>query len=337
MTIIDRGRRRTTLAARFGAFVAERHPFALEAALEAFEETLATGPDAAQGERGAEAIEVLREPLRQALRRRLSRSFPELPETTPGVSSAVRLERAAEALAEDCDGFLAREAITASLSADEKRELLRGMVLTRATDNRLKAFFAGGEVRYQGAGFQGKGFRSLGQEAIYAAPLRLRRGERYRASDGSWHGDVVAPVIRDLGAALAMHPEPETVRMVLNAQMAKAGPPMEGKDLHVGDFSRGILPATAPLSIATLNVAGLAFAFSRELPADGGFRVALSFIGEGGARSASGTRRSTSARPAGCPWSSASRTTAPPSRPRSRSSRRCGSSRTRRRATASPA
>ena len=54
------------------------------------------------------------------------------------------------------------------------------MVLTRATDNRLKTFFTGGEVRYGDASFQGKGFRSLGQEAIYAAAIRLRRGAAYR-------------------------------------------------------------------------------------------------------------------------------------------------------------
>ena len=50
------------------------------------------------------------------------------------------------------------------------------MVLTRATDNRLKTFFTGGEIKYGAASFQGKGFRSLGQEAIYAAAIRLRRG-----------------------------------------------------------------------------------------------------------------------------------------------------------------
>ncbi len=284
MTILDRRRHQTTLAQRFGAFVAERHPFALDRALEALDEVLAASPEDARLAPGPdpETLEGLREPLRRALRRRLSGTPPELPETTPGVSAAERLARETARLVEACDGFLAREAIATSLTADEKREILRGMVLTRATDNRLKAFFSGGEVRYEGAGFQGKGFRSLGQEAIYAAPLRLRRGERYRGSDGSWRGDVVAPVIRDVGAALAMHPAPETVRMVLNSQMAKAGPPMDGKDLHVGDFARGILPTTAPLSIATLNVAGLAFAFSREPADEGGSRVALSFIGEGG-------------------------------------------------------
>jgi 2-oxoisovalerate dehydrogenase E1 component len=157
--------------------------------------------------------------------------------------------------------------------------MLRGMILTRATDNRLKAFFTGGEVRFGETSFQGKGFRSLGQEAIYAGAIRLKRGPDFRAPDGTWRGDVVAPLIRDLGAALAMRPEPETIRMVLNAQMGKAGPPMEGKDFHIGDLSWGILPASAPLSISTMTIAGMAMAFSMR---GGDPRVAVSFIGEGG-------------------------------------------------------
>ena len=52
------------------------------------------------------------------------------------------------------------------------------MILTRAVDNRLKQFFLSGEVRYRDVPFQGKGFRSLGQEAIYAAAIRLKRGEQ---------------------------------------------------------------------------------------------------------------------------------------------------------------
>src|SRR5262249_57294662 len=136
----------------------------------------------------------------------------------------------------------------------------------------------GSELRYKGVAFQGKGFASLGQEAIYACAIRLRRGSAFRAPDGTWRGDVVAPLIRDVGAALAMRPEPETVRMVLNAQMGKAGPPMDGKDLHIGDFGWGILPATAPLAVSSLTAAGMALAFARE----GTGRVALCFIGEGG-------------------------------------------------------
>jgi 2-oxoisovalerate dehydrogenase E1 component len=265
---------RGDLAGRFAAFVADRHPFALAPALAALESCCRKDPG-----RDADAIDALREPFARSLAGILAGSPPEgLPETAPGVSVEERLVLAKTELLESCDGFLRREAIAASLTQDERLEILRGMVLTRATDNRLKSFFTGGEVRWGGVSFQGKGFRSLGQEAIYAAPLRLRRGDGYRAADGSWRGDVVAPLIRDLGAELAMRPEAESVRLVLAAQMGKAGSPMQGKDLHVGDFSWGVLPASAPLAISSLTAAGLAMAFAR----DESGRVAVSFIGEGG-------------------------------------------------------
>ncbi|HXV75141.1 MAG TPA: thiamine pyrophosphate-dependent enzyme, partial [Candidatus Polarisedimenticolaceae bacterium] len=225
------------------------------------------------------AIDEERGDVARRIRRALNDRLPaDTPETTPRVGAAERLQEAIERLVQDVDGFLAREAIAASLTADERRELLRGMMLTRATDNQLKAFFLGGDVRYGGVSFQGKGFRSLGQEAIYAAPIRLRRGREYRDARGAWHGDMVAPLIRDAGAALAMDPSAETVRMILNAQMGKAGPPMNGKDLHIGDLSLGIVPAAAPLSISSLTVAGIALGFARR----GEDRVALAFIGEGG-------------------------------------------------------
>ena len=137
------------------------------------------------------------------------------------------------------------------------------MMLTRATDNRLKAFFAGGEVRYGEGAFQGKGFRSLGQEAIYACGIRLRRGEPYLTSDG-WRGDVVAPLIRDLGVALAMKPDGETVRMVLSAQMAKAGPPMDGKDLHIGDLAHGHPAGRRAARDQHADRRGMAMAFAQE-------------------------------------------------------------------------
>ena len=203
---------------------------------------------------------------------------PDIPETTPGVTAQARLKAASQELLEDVDGFFARAAIAASLTPEERREILRGMVLTRAVDNRLKQLFIGSEVQFEGVPFQGKGFRSLGQEAIYAAAIRLRRGEAWRDRQRGWRGDVVGPIIRDLGVALAMHPAPATVRMVLNAQMAKQGPPMNGKDLHIGDWEWGILPATAPLSVSTMSIAGTALAFWRE----GTQRVAVSFIGDGG-------------------------------------------------------
>src|SRR3954470_17537677 len=265
----------TGLASRFGAFVAETHPFALAVALDAWDAANSGREPADQP-----AFEALRPALRRELLKRLQAAPlpPGLPDTTPRMTAESRLVQAHSEFVEACDGFVRRAALQASLTRDERLEMLRGMVLTRATDNRLKTFFTGGEVKYGAASFQGKGFRSLGQEAIYAAAIRLRRGEQFRAADGSWAGDVIGPVIRDLGATLAMRPEPRTVRMVLNAQMGKAGAPLEGKDLHIGDFANGILPPAAPLTTATLTIAGMAMAFWRE----GSGRIAVSFIGEGG-------------------------------------------------------
>ena len=54
---------------------------------------------------------------------------------------------------------------------------------------------------------------------------------------------------------------------------------MDGKDLHIGDFDWGILPPAAPLTTATLTMAGMAMAFcARRLAA----ASRVSFIGEGG-------------------------------------------------------
>ncbi len=268
--------RLTGLASRFAAFVAERHPLALPVAIDALETSRRGNKD-----EGAAAIEAMRAPFRRELARRLYQILvaPDgIDETTPGVTAVKRLEQARAEIVETCDGFLAREAIRASLTADERREILRGMVLTRAVDNRLKQLFMGGEVRWGERAFQGKGFRSLGQEAIYAGGIRLRRGPRFQKPDGTWNGDVLAPVIRDLGITLAMRNDEEAVRQVLSAQMGKAGPPMFGKDLHTGDWAWGVLPAAAPLAIGSLSIAGLAMGFWLE---DSG-RVAFSFIGEGG-------------------------------------------------------
>ena len=265
------------LASRFGAFVAERHPFALAIALEAFE---SAGVGAIKG-RDAVKLDAARTPFRRALAKALYDQViaPEgIAETAPGTTAIKRLEQARAEVVEACDGFLRRAAIEASLTKAERREILKGMCLTRSVDNRLKQLFMGGEVRWGEMAFQGKGFRSLGQEAIYAGAIRLHRGASYRKADGSWGGDVFAPVIRDLGMTLAMRHDEEAVAMVLRAQMGKSGPPMDGKDLHTGDFDWGVLPAAAPLAVGSLSMAGMAMAFMLE-KSD---RVALSFIGEGG-------------------------------------------------------
>lgn len=166
-----------------------------------------------------------------------------------------------------------RARLRASLTAEEKREILYGMLRTRYLDARLKKFFVSSEVKMpDGNPFQGKGFRSMGQEAIYAAGIRLRRGPAY-SENGRYTGDYVAPMIRDLGLALAMGLEPYDV---MAAQMGKPGVPTFGKDLHIGDFSKGILPPAAPIAISTGTTCGMGLALI------GSGRVIINCNGEGG-------------------------------------------------------
>ena len=261
---------------RLLSFIAERFPFALDLVTRA----VANCGDGEAPPAGPDAIRRHGDAVCAALTAIIATPVVEpRPETTPGVSAGQRRAAACDELLRGVADFYERESIAASLTHDERREILRGMVLTRAVDNRLKRFFTNGEVQFRNVPFQGKGFRSLGQEAVYAAAIRLRRGARHRGTGGQWGGDVVGPLIRDVGVALAMRPEAATVRMVLNAQMAKSGPPMDGRDLHIGDFAWGILPATAPLSISSLTLAGMALAFARGNTG----QVAVSFIGDGGA------------------------------------------------------
>lgn len=154
-----------------------------------------------------------------------------------------------------------------ALPQNMRINLLKGMVLTRVVDNTLKRLFMTGEISYQGKGFQGKGFRSLGQEAIYAAALALERGHQK---------DVIAPLIRDLGLVLAF--TNHDVISAINAQVAKEGLPLHGKDLHMGALQQGVLPPAAPLAIATCTLVGMAWASLLK----GEKRVFVSCIGEGG-------------------------------------------------------
>ncbi|MEE2961073.1 MAG: thiamine pyrophosphate-dependent enzyme [Myxococcota bacterium] len=196
-------------------------------------------------------------------------------EVTPFVSGTMRLNDAFEGVRIGVSGYWRREQLLREIDSNSQRWFYRGMCLTRLVDNRLKKSFLSGELRYGDKGVQGKGFRSLGQEAIYAGAWNLKRGTKHR-KDGVWKGDVVGPLIRDLGLFLAF--TDNDVAGALNAQMGKSGAPLDGKDLHLGAPELGVLPAAAPLAISTVTVTGMAMAMKlREEN-----RVAVSLIGEGG-------------------------------------------------------
>ncbi len=195
-------------------------------------------------------------------------------ELWPGTTQAAAARWSLEGLQEAVRGFFRRQQIKASISDAERLELYRTMALTRAVDDFLKQAFDRKAIRWEEYPSPQKGFRSTGQEAIVGAALPLRRPPQ--ATPGpAYDGDVIAPLIRDLGATLMFRPDPLHPILV---QYGKKGTPMEGRDLHVGDLEWGVLPAAAPLAIATQTLLGLAYAWKLR----GEPRVGVSFIGDGG-------------------------------------------------------
>lgn len=193
----------------------------------------------------------------------------------PGMTHAEAAARGRDALIELVRGFFVRQRIKAGITAAEKLLMLRTMHLARAVDSHLKAAFDAKTLRWGEHPSPQKGFRCLGQEAIVGAALRLRRPPEWAPGE-DYKGDVLSPMIRDLPAMLMFMPDP------LNPILAQAGllgTPFDGRDLHVGDFEWGVLPAAAPLAIATQTMIGLAYAWKLS----GEDRVGLACIGDGGA------------------------------------------------------
>src|SRR5256885_6070091 len=137
MTATDTpARTRAGLLARFASFVAERYPFALRPAVAALDMAIG-GDDNAP-------IDDLRAPLRRLLPQTLSDFLTpdataaqklrgEVPETTPGVGVGERLQQAIADVVDAADGFLRPEAVCASLTRGEKRNMLPGTLPPPAT------------------------------------------------------------------------------------------------------------------------------------------------------------------------------------------------------------
>jgi TPP-dependent pyruvate/acetoin dehydrogenase alpha subunit len=178
-------------------------------------------------------------------------------EMYPGRSLAGEAAATRDALLELARSFFERQRLKASLTADERRLMLRTMLLARAVDDVLKDAFDRKPLKWKDYPSPQKGFRSTGQEAIVGAALRLRRPPAYAPGAG-YKGDILSPLIRDLPAMLMFMPDP--LNPIL-AQGGLEGTPFGGRDLHVGDLDWGILPPSAPLTISTQNIAGMAYAW----------------------------------------------------------------------------
>ncbi len=187
-------------------------------------------------------------------------------EIIPRRSGSAYLDRRAVRMMRDVALCLRRIAYTASITVDDRFEWQRWMHRTRALDEHLKDLFMNGVKTPNGSQFGGKGFRSTWQEGVVACATSMARAIDL-SEDSIADADVVAPMIRDVGLALSMG---QTPLEIFNAQMGKADSYMDGgvdsaggRDLHVGNWHKRVLPPTAPLPIASATATGVALAANR--------------------------------------------------------------------------
>ena len=185
----------------------------------------------------------------------------------PGVTAGDAADWSRSALRDQIEGFYRRQEIKSSLTPAERLEMYRVMVLSRAVDELMKTLFQEKKIAWEGHASPQKGFRGFGQEAVVGLALRLRRG--------SEDGDIICPLIRGLPVTLMFTDDP--VAVVLS-QVGKIGTIFDGRDMHTGNLSKGVLPPTAPLAIGTQTLVGMAYA-AKLRKQD---RVFLSIMGEGG-------------------------------------------------------
>jgi pyruvate dehydrogenase E1 component alpha subunit/2-oxoisovalerate dehydrogenase E1 component alpha subunit len=149
------------------------------------------------------------------------------------------------------------------LDAERLLDLYRYIRLTRSLEERLVALFRQSKI-------VGGLFRSLGQEGeSVASAFALRRRD-----DNT--GDVLSPLIRNLGSMLVMGARPVEV---LRQYMAKGDAPAAGKELniHFTDFQRGFLGQISPLGDMVPVMAGVTLTFRQR----GEDRVGMVYLGDG--------------------------------------------------------
>jgi TPP-dependent pyruvate/acetoin dehydrogenase alpha subunit len=145
-----------------------------------------------------------------------------------------------------------------ALSRAQKLELYYFLKLNRMIEERLSALYRQGKI-------QGGLYSSRGQEAISV-------GTAYALAPQ----DVVAPMIRNLGAMLVRGVRP--VEFFLQ-YMQKEGSPCKGRDtsLHFGGIDRGFVPPVSHLGTLVPVLAGVALAGRMQKKN----LVALTYVGDG--------------------------------------------------------
>jgi len=154
-----------------------------------------------------------------------------------------------------------RSRIVQELSRDAKLELYRGLLRARLHDIELK--------RWVRTGVISKAWLGTGEEATTVGPVHaLQRGK-----------DIVAPMIRNAAACCEMG---MPIADMLRAYLATADSPSQGRDLHVGSLSHGVLQPISHVGDMVPVITGIALTFKIKREP----RVALTWVGDGSTKTA---------------------------------------------------
>src|SRR5512141_22057 len=148
----------------------------------------------------------------------------------------------------------------ASLTLEQKLELYYYMRLTRTLEERLVNLYRQTKV-------VGGLFRSLGQEAdAVGTAYALDRGK----------GDILSPLIRNLGSMLVQGAQPAEI---IRQYMAQGESPSRGRELNIqfGNLVRGFIGQISHLGDMVPVMAGVTLTFKMR----GENRVGLVYVGDG--------------------------------------------------------
>ena len=147
----------------------------------------------------------------------------------------------------------------ADLSPEKRLDLYRLLRLNRSLEERLVLLYRQGRI-------VGGLYRSLGQEATSVGSAAALE-----------KGDVLGPLIRNLGSVLVMG---YTAREVLTQHLGRAASPSGGREgnLHFGRPERGVVSSISMLGALVPVMAGVALAARLR----GRSTVAMTYIGDGG-------------------------------------------------------
>jgi len=145
------------------------------------------------------------------------------------------------------------------LSRDQRIALYRHLRTTRLVEEKLVSLYRQGKI-------VGGLYRCLGQEATAV-------GSAYALSKG----DILGPLIRNLGSVLVMGFSP---RDVFAQHLGRASAPSGGKDgnLHLGRPEQGVVSAISMLGALVPVMVGIALAARMQKKT----LVAMTYIGDGG-------------------------------------------------------